>query len=91
MREEILEDLDDEGRQIDADNLVRALSTARIRSASPSPARSRSSTASIAAMLKRHHARHYTAANSVLCFAGAVDPDACFRARVESISRRCPR
>ncbi|MFO0680286.1 MAG: pitrilysin family protein [Polyangiaceae bacterium] len=73
--EEILEDLDDEGRQIDADNLSRSLvyphhalgytitgDEARVRSFDV-PA------------LREHHARHYTAKNSVLAFGGAVDPD----------------
>ncbi len=70
--EEILEDLDDEGRQVDADNLSRAMiygdhplgytitgDEARVRSFD-------------LAMLKAHHARHYTAENAVLCFSGNV-------------------
>ena len=73
--EEILEDLDDEGRQVDADNLSRALiyrdhplgftitgSDAHVRSFDE-------------AALRLWHARHYTASNAVLVFAGAVDPD----------------
>jgi predicted Zn-dependent peptidase len=72
--EEILEDLDDEGRQVDADNLSRALiypdhslgftitgDEERVRSFEPS-------------MLRAHHARHYTAAGSVLIYSGAVEP-----------------
>lgn len=73
--EEILEDLDDEGRMIDADNLSRQLiypdhplgftitgDEARVRSFTK-------------AMLKAHHARHYNGSNSVLVFSGDVDPD----------------
>jgi predicted Zn-dependent peptidase len=73
--EEILEDLDDEGRQVDADNLSRELiypthplgytitgDEKRVRSFD-------------LPMLRAHHARHYNAANSVLAFSGAVDPD----------------
>lgn len=73
--EEILEDLDDEGRQIDADNLSRELiypthplgytitgDEKRVRSFDKT-------------MLRTHHVRHYNAANSVLAFSGAVDPD----------------
>jgi predicted Zn-dependent peptidase len=30
-------------------------------------------------MLLRHHARHYNAVNSVLCFSGRVTPERCFR------------
>jgi predicted Zn-dependent peptidase len=72
--EEILEDLDDEGRMIDADNLSRLLiypdhplgftitgDEARVRAFTHE-------------MLARHHARHYNAANSVLVFSGNVDP-----------------
>jgi predicted Zn-dependent peptidase len=73
--EEILEDLDDEGRQVDADNLSRSLiypthplgytitgDEERVRSFD-------------LPMLRTHHARHYNASNSVLAFSGAVDPD----------------
>ncbi len=72
--EEILEDLDDEGRQVDADNLSRELiypdhplgfsitgDEARVRSFDLS-------------MLRSHHDRHYTAAGSVLVYAGTVEP-----------------
>jgi predicted Zn-dependent peptidase len=74
--EEILEDLDDEGRQVDADNLSRQLiypdhplgftitgDEAQVRSFDRP-------------MLARHHARHYNAANCVLAFSGAIEADA---------------
>jgi predicted Zn-dependent peptidase len=73
--EEILEDLDDDGRQIDADNLSRELiypdhplgwtitgDEKRVRSFTK-------------AMCAEHHARHYNAANAVLVFSGNVVPD----------------
>lgn len=73
--EEILEDLDDEGRMIDADNLSRQLiypdhplgftitgDEERVRGFTRD-------------MLAAHHARHYNAANAVLAFSGNVDPD----------------
>jgi predicted Zn-dependent peptidase len=73
--EEILEDLDDEGRQVDVDNLSRALiyrdhplgftitgTEAHVRSFDERA-------------LREWHVRHYTADNSVLVFAGAIDPD----------------
>jgi predicted Zn-dependent peptidase len=73
--EEILEDLDDEGRQIDADNISREL----IYPSHPlgftitgDETRVRSFDASL---LRAHHARHYTAANAVLAFSGNVDAD----------------
>ena len=79
VREEILEDLDDEGRQIDADNLVREL----VYGAHPLGFTITGSLDHLAqfdrAMLRRHHARHYTAENAVLCFSGAVRPAPCFR------------
>jgi predicted Zn-dependent peptidase len=79
VREEILEDLDEEGRQIDADNLVREL----VYGEHPLGFTITGSLEQLGrfdrAMLRRHHSRHYTAHNAVLCFAGAVDPDACFR------------
>jgi predicted Zn-dependent peptidase len=71
--EEILEDLDDEGRQVDADNLSRALiygqhplgftitgTEGHVRSFDESA-------------LRRWHERHYTAHNAVLAFAGAIE------------------
>jgi predicted Zn-dependent peptidase len=76
--EEILEDLDDDGRQVDADNLSRALiypdhplgftitgDEERVRSFDR-------------AMIEEHYARHYRAGNSVLVYAGAVDPERVF-------------
>lgn len=74
--EEILEDLDDEGRQVDPDNLSRALlygahplgysivgDERRVRSFDE-------------AMLRAHHARHYVAGGMVLLFSGRVVPEA---------------
>lgn len=73
--EEILEDLDDEGRQVDPDNLSRMLvypthplgytiagDEAHVRSFD-------------VAALRAHHAAHYTATSSVLVFSGAIDAD----------------
>jgi predicted Zn-dependent peptidase len=71
--EEILEDLDDEGHQVDADNLSRAL----IYGAHPLGFTITGGQSHVRgfdeSMLRLHHARHYTAANSVLAFAGAID------------------
>jgi predicted Zn-dependent peptidase len=71
--EEILEDLDDEGRQVDADNLSRSLiygdhplgftitgSEAQVRTFDESA-------------LRGHHELHYTADNLVLAFSGNVE------------------
>jgi predicted Zn-dependent peptidase len=77
--EEILEDLDDEGREVDPDNLSRALiygdhplgmtitgSEAQVRSFDE-------------AALRRWHQAHYVAGNAVLAFSGAIEPDAALR------------
>jgi predicted Zn-dependent peptidase len=77
--EEILEDLDDEGRQVDADNLSRAL----IYGSHPLGFTITGGQAHVQtfdeAMLRRHHARHYTTGNAVLAFSGAVDEDKALR------------
>jgi predicted Zn-dependent peptidase len=71
--EEILEDVDDEGRQVDADNLSRALiypshPLGFTITGSPSQVQSFDE-----AKLRRHHARHYTSDNLVLVFSGGLD------------------
>jgi predicted Zn-dependent peptidase len=74
--EEILEDLDDEGRQVDADNLSRQLIYPNHPlgfTITGDENRVRSFTRD---MLGAHHARHYNAANAVLAFSGAVDDHA---------------
>ncbi|MCL2447959.1 MAG: insulinase family protein [Polyangiaceae bacterium] len=77
--EEILEDLDDEGRQVNADNLSRAL----IYGDHPLGFTITGSEAHVRAFdeesLRAHHARHYTSGNAVLAFSGAVDADSAMR------------
>ena len=81
--EEILEDRDDDGREVDADNLSRALiypthplgytitgDEAHVRSFDEP-------------LLRAHHERHYVARGSVLTFTGAVD-----RGEAERLARR---
>jgi predicted Zn-dependent peptidase len=80
VREEILEDLDDDDRDVDADNLTRALMYDRhplgytITGGLDALARFDER------MLRAHHARHYTGENAVLCVAGRLDVDATARA-----------
>lgn len=78
VREEILEDLDDEGNEIDADNLVRAL----MYGSHPLGMTITGSLDQLERfdipMLRAHHGLHYTAENCVLSFAGPLDPSACF-------------
>jgi predicted Zn-dependent peptidase len=80
VREEILEDLDDDGRDIDADNNARALMYERHPLGYTITGGIDAIERFDEAMLRAHHARHYTAANAVLCLAGRIgDPDACLR------------
>lgn len=75
VREEILEDLDDDGRIIDADNLARAL----MYQDHPLGYTITGGLDTLAvfddSMLRAHHARHYTTSNAVLCLSGNLDPD----------------
>ena len=74
--EEILEDLDDEGRMVDADNLSRQL----IYGDHPLGFTITGTEAQVNAFDKKtlaaHHKKHYTQATSVLAFSGAIDPGA---------------
>lgn len=80
VREEILEDLDDDGRDIDADNNVRALMYDKHPLGFTITGELDAIDRFDEPMLRAHHARHYTAANAVLCVAGRIgDPDACMR------------
>jgi predicted Zn-dependent peptidase len=88
--EEILEDLDDEGREVDADNLSRAL----IYEDHPLGFTITGTEAHVRAfdegMLRAHHGRHYTADNVVVAFSGAVDEASALRF-AERDFRRLPR
>ncbi len=73
IREEILEDLNEQGEQIDIDNVSRGLLY-------PDHPLGFSITGPLGNLdrfdtqdLRRHHALYYTARNSVLCVAGAFD------------------
>ncbi len=74
--EEILEDLDDDGRQVDADNLSRNLIYGGHPLGFTITGTEETVRSFDVALLRRHHARHYVAAESVLTFTGAVDPAA---------------
>jgi predicted Zn-dependent peptidase len=79
VREEILESLDDDGREIDADRLMRRL----VFGAHPLGF---SITGTIQRLeqfdaneLARHHRAHYVAQNSVIALAGPIDPERAIR------------
>ncbi len=73
VREEILEDLDDDGRVIDADDLARKLifeeHSLGYRITGGLETLSRFDEG----MLRTHHGRHYTTSNALLCLSGNFD------------------
>jgi predicted Zn-dependent peptidase len=80
VHEEILEDLDDDGRDVDPDNLSRALMYPDHALGFPITGSLETLARFDDAMLRAHHARHYTGDNAVLCVAGNLgDVDACAR------------
>lgn len=72
VKEEILEALDDEGKRVDADDLIRALVFDGHGLGRPITGTLRSLAAFDTDRLRAHHARHYTAANTVVVAAGAI-------------------
>lgn len=74
IREEILEDLNEEGEQIDIDNVSRSLlyPDHPLGFSIPGPLANLERFQSND--LREHHTGHYTALNSVFCVAGAFDP-----------------
>ena len=88
VREEILEDLDDEGRDVDADNLVRQLMYDEHPLGFTITGHIDSLDRFDEPLLRAHHARHYTADNAVLCLAGRLgDLDDLARVAEEAFGR----
>jgi predicted Zn-dependent peptidase len=85
--EEILEDLDDEGRQVDADNLSRALIYPKHPLGYSIVGTQERVNAFDKRMLRAHHAKHYSAASSVLAFSGNVEPAAAFDVAARAFER----
>ncbi len=80
VREEILEDLDEEGRDVDADNLARALMYERHPLGYPITGSLETLERFDVPGLREHHARHYTGENAVLAVAGRIgDVEHCAR------------
>lgn len=73
--EEILEDLDDEGRQVDADNISRALIYPTHPLGYTITGDAQTVKSFDVAGLRAHHRRHYTAGSSVLAFSGDVQAE----------------
>ncbi|WP_394822076.1 M16 family metallopeptidase [Pendulispora albinea] len=74
--EEILEDLDDEGRQVDADNLSRALIYGSHPLGFTITGDEKNVRSFTTEALRTHYVQHYNASSSVLVFSGAIDVDA---------------
>ena len=91
VREEILEDLDDEGRDVDPDNISRAL----IYDKHPLGYTITGAIAALARFdepaLHAHHARHYSGENAVLCLAGRLGDLGQLTALVERCFGAMPR
>jgi predicted Zn-dependent peptidase len=91
VAEEILGDLDDEGRQVDADNISRALIYGDHPLGFTITGTERHVRTFTEGTLRRWHSAHYTAQNSVLVFSGAVDPALALRLARRDFEAGLPR
>lgn len=85
--EEILEDLDDDGRQVDADNLSRKLIYPTHPLGYTITGDEKNVRSFTREMCVEHHARHYTAENCVVVYSGAVNVDEAFVAARRAFER----
>lgn len=79
VREEINESLDEDGREIDPDNLIRALAFEDHPLGMPITGTTELLDGFDRELLSTHHRAHYTGPSTVVCVAGPVEPDAMFR------------
>jgi len=84
VREEILDDLDETGRQVDPDNVVRSVMFGDHPLAYPITGPIESLDSFSEPRLRAHLAQHWVAANSVLAVAGACDRNEAFE-----LAERC--
>ena len=75
VREEILESLDEDGRSVEADTLLRALAFADHPLGFPITGSLKTLDSFDVPMLRAHHASHYIAEGSVVTVAGPIDPE----------------
>jgi predicted Zn-dependent peptidase len=75
VREEILESLDEDGRSVEADHLLRALAFPEHPLGFPITGSLQTLDSFDVPMLRAHHARHYIAEGSVVTAAGPIDPE----------------
>lgn len=76
VREEILESLDEDGRSVDADHLLRALSFPDHPLGFPITGSLSTLDSFDIPLLREHHAARYVAEGSVVTVAGPLDPEA---------------
>jgi predicted Zn-dependent peptidase len=71
--DELLDEVDDEGRQVDPDNLARTLIYGEHPLAQPIGGTAERVRSFDESALRRWHSRHYTGANAIVVVSGAVD------------------
>ncbi len=86
VREEILEDLDEDGELIDADGLSRALMYEKHPLGWSITGGLETLKRFDEPLLRAHHAAHYTTANAVLCLAGNMDVERVVKAAERAFS-----
>lgn len=79
VREEILESLDEDGRSVDADTLLRALAFPDHPLGLPITGSLQTLDSFDVPLLREHHAARYVAEGSVITAAGPFDPEATLR------------
>ena len=75
VREEILESLDEDGRSVEADHLLRALAFPEHPLGFPITGSLQTLDSFDVPLLRAHHASHYIAEGSVVTAAGPIDPE----------------
>lgn len=75
VREEILESLDEDGRSVEADHLLRALAFPDHPLSFPITGSLQTLDSFDVPLLRAHHAAHYVAQSSVVTLAGPLDPE----------------
>jgi predicted Zn-dependent peptidase len=89
--EEILEDLDDDGRMIDADNISRQMIYPSHPLGFTITGDEKQVKSFSEPMLRAHHARHYNTANAVLGFSGNIDYETGFALATQHFADSMPR
>lgn len=75
VREEILESLDDNGHEVDADNLIRTVCFGDHPLGRPITGTLQTLETFDTSVLREYHARHYVGASTVIAISGPIDPE----------------